>query len=93
MKTITKYWQPDGNPGIGRRFWPEMQGELAERLLGYFISQDAIKSLAEGESIKWDPKRLAILACDLAEAMFAEMEERDWLMRLPPPPNEIKDAD
>ena len=84
MKTIAQIHNPDGSCAIGHLWWLENHGNLACQLAGYFLNTEAMKMcLSEEESPAYSPRRIANLACDLAEAMYAEMDARDWILKLP----------
>lgn len=84
--TLIKLKQPDGSNAIGHLWWLEDQGRLACQLVGYFLNTEAMKlCLSDEDTAPYSAKRVSILACDLAEALYAEMDMRDWILKLPPP--------
>ena len=88
VKTIAKLPQADGSSGIAHLWWLENHGSLACQLLGYFINGEMVKACFDEGNVSYNAKKLAILACDLAEAMYAEMDTRDWILKLTMPESE-----
>ena len=85
MKTITTFKKGEVTD-IATLWWLEHHGSLACQLIGYFITSDVLRTvLNEDQKDTYNPKKIAVLACDLAEAMYAEMDARDWILKLPPP--------
>ena len=76
---------PDGTQGIGTLVWPTNHGQLACQILNAIIASDMMRNAMGDEPTVFNPKRIAVIACDLAEAMYCEMDDRDWLIKLPEP--------
>ena len=90
MKTVGTQLTADGTTNIAHYWYLENHGLLACQLLGYFINGEAVKCALEEGKVDFDPKKLAVIACDLAEAMYAEMDARDWILKLPKDKDENK---
>lgn len=85
VKTKVVVNNPDGTQGVGTLVWPTNHGALACQIVSSIISSDIMSNAIKDEPCSFSPKRIAIVACDLAEAMYSEMEERDWLLHIPDP--------
>ena len=83
MKTRTVINNPDGTQAIAQIVHLANQGALACQLLNAIVCSDM--SALQDDHIAFSPKKVAIIACDLAEAMYAEMDDRDWLIRVADP--------
>jgi hypothetical protein len=57
--------------------------KLAEMLLPAVLTSDALKQHMSDDEIKLSPRKVAVLACDIAQAMYNEFESREWLLRFP----------
>ena len=87
MKTTVAWKKPNGETVIAQCTWATAHGKLAMNILGSVLAMDSLKDIMQEEPNLFNAKRTAILACDLAEAMYAELEIRDWLLHLPDPNN------
>lgn len=85
MKTKAVINNADGTQGIATLTWPSNHGALACQLVMGIISGEIITRALQEDERAVNCKRIAVIACDLAEAMYAEMEVRDWLLQLADP--------
>ena len=63
------------------------RASLACSLLAATITTDVLKSIHgdDGGPSRIDPRKLAKIACDFANAMYDEIEGREWIMEYPVP--------
>jgi hypothetical protein len=85
VKTKVALTNPDGTQVIATLTWPTNHGMLACQFVSGILGGEAIASMLRESTSALDCKRVAVIACDLAEAMYSEMEERDWIIQLPDP--------
>jgi hypothetical protein len=85
VKTRVSVQQPDGQWVVATLTWTSCHGALACQIVGALIASETMRSAIMEDSTRVNCKRIAVIACDLAEAMYAEMEVRDWLVQLPEP--------
>lgn len=87
-----KIWRDErGNAVAASTVARNDMGGTALHLIGAIIASDAIKSVQKEGRDEIDPSRVAILACDIAEAFYAEMDMRGWLTEFDPKPKRIEE--
>jgi hypothetical protein len=62
------------------------RASLACSVLAATLTSDVLKSVTSDDGpSKIDPRKLAKIACDIANAMYDEIEGREWIMEYPVP--------
>jgi hypothetical protein len=76
----------DGKFSLYETHHPQPHAKLAQSLLPALLSSDMIRQVvSDSDEAQFHPRKIASLACDVAQAFFDEAERREWHLPLPPP--------
>lgn len=86
MKTTVKSVMADGREACFQTKMPNAQAALACNIVTSVIASDSLRAVISDEDPqKISPRRIASLACDIANSMYEEFERREWLIEFTPP--------
>jgi hypothetical protein len=86
VKTVHMVMGPDGEVGFRNSTAINARASLACTLMAATITSDVLKQhLTDEQRERINPRKIAALACDLANAVYDEFEEREWIMQAPLP--------
>jgi hypothetical protein len=85
-KPTLLYQKSDGSPIL----WDHQNygaiGRLAVQILPAVLTSNVLKDcMAESGEAAIHPRKIASLACDIAQAVYCEFEHREWLVAVPVP--------
>lgn len=86
MKTVRLLKGEDGKTAFTHCTAINARASLACSLMAATMTSDVIKQhMSEDGPEKLNPRKLASIACDLANAVYSEIEQREWIMEYPVP--------
>lgn len=92
MKPIVKVWRDErGNACAGSNVARNELATTAMHVVSSIIASDAIKGMIEDETRTVNATRISVVACDIAEALYAEMDMRGWLTEFDPSPKRFSE--
>jgi hypothetical protein len=79
---------PDGKTVYMETTSVNCRARLAFQLMAATMTSDVLKSAISDDGPKRiSPRHVASMACDMANAMYQELEQREWIRYEPPPPD------
>lgn len=88
MKTVRLLKGEDGKAAFMNTTAINARAALACNLMAATMTSDVLKQhLSDEGPERLNPRKIASIACDLANAMYAEIEQREWILDYPVPEN------
>jgi uncharacterized membrane protein YjdF len=79
-------YDAEGRVQIYETFLDQRVAKLAQQILPAVLTNDVLRRhLIDEDGGLSSPRMIASFACDVAQAMFNEMERREWFIHLPSP--------
>lgn len=77
---------PDGKTVCMETTVINSRARLASTLIAATMASNVLKEAMGDDGVeRINPRKIASLACDMANALYTEIEERDWIRHVPPP--------
>lgn len=76
----------DGKAGLYDTHVLQHKAKLACSLAVSVLTSDMLRqAVADADEAQFHPRKIASLACDIAEALYTEFEKREWELAVPLP--------